>query len=300
MGVVPADAPAEMDTVASSAPGRDRPAAGCATPAVAAVVGAALAGAAGTSAVALLVAVAVLQGLAGWSWLAVADVPGRAGGAVVTALAATAADVCASVWPHGRLGTLVAVVGLTVPVLFVHQLSRGAARMRVVASLGGIAVAVVSVVGAAALLQVRHEFPADGASAAVALIAAAAAALLVCSVAGRVAPALSAQRFDLSPALGMALTLVAAAAGALAAGLVLAGSSAFSGARGAVLGAVTGLLVGLLALAAGCASGPTADAPVRDDSHQRRTARLRPLLEVSLPIAIMAPVGLLLCLALAA
>ena len=42
--------------------------------------------------------------------------------------------------PHGRFGALLAVAGLAVPLMFVHQLSRGAARVRVVESLSGIAV----------------------------------------------------------------------------------------------------------------------------------------------------------------
>ena len=46
---------------------------------------------------------------------------------MIAGLAAAASDVAVSVWPHGRLGTLLPVFGLAVPAMFVHQLARGAA-----------------------------------------------------------------------------------------------------------------------------------------------------------------------------
>ena len=63
-----------------------------------------------------------------------------------------------SVWPHGRLGTLLPCSALAVPAMFVHQLARGAARVQVVASLSAIALLVLGEVALPALLQLRHEF----------------------------------------------------------------------------------------------------------------------------------------------
>lgn len=93
--------------------------------AVAVVAGAGLAFAARSGALGLLIGVAVVQGVFALAWVIGADVPGRRGALLIAAVAGGGADVVASVWPHGRLGVLVAVLGLALPVLFVHQLARG-------------------------------------------------------------------------------------------------------------------------------------------------------------------------------
>src|SRR5205823_4076664 len=67
-------------------------------------------------------------------------------------------DVSVSVWPHGRLGVLIGVIGLAIPAMFIHQLTRGAARVRLVASLSAIGVLLLAEVSLAALPQLRHEF----------------------------------------------------------------------------------------------------------------------------------------------
>ena len=98
---------------------------------VAALVGVALAWPARTGALGLLVAIAAAQALFAFAFVLGLRMPGRIGAIVIAALTSAAADVAVSVWPHARLGTLLAVFGLAMPVLFVHQLFRGTARVRV-------------------------------------------------------------------------------------------------------------------------------------------------------------------------
>ncbi len=102
-------------------------------------------------------------------------------------------------WPHGRLGTLLAVLGLALPVMFVHQLARGAARVQVVSSLSAVAVLVLAEVSLPALLQLRHEFGAGalGGRVVATAVAAVAGALVVGCLVDLVMPA---PRFD--PAVG--------------------------------------------------------------------------------------------------
>ncbi len=126
--------------------------------AAAVVAGLGLAVTARTSALALLVAVAVVQAAFALAWVFGTQLPGRRGALLIAAAAAGGADAVVSVWPHGRLGALVAVLGLALPVLFVHQLARGAARVQIVASLAAIAALVIVEVSLPALLQLRHEF----------------------------------------------------------------------------------------------------------------------------------------------
>ena len=126
--------------------------------AVALVVGGGLVLAARVGAVALLAAVAVAQALFAAVWVFGTVMPGRRGALIIAVLAGAGADVTISVWPHGRLGTLLPVLAVAVPVLFVHQLMRGAVRVHVVSSLSATALLVLAEVSLAALPQLRHEF----------------------------------------------------------------------------------------------------------------------------------------------
>src|SRR5690242_12782368 len=98
--------------------------------AVAIVVGAALGVTARLSALDLLIGLAAVQAATAFAVVYGFGLPGRKGTVVLAALAAAGADVVVSVWPHSRLGTLLPVLGLAVPLLIVHQLVRGAARLR--------------------------------------------------------------------------------------------------------------------------------------------------------------------------
>lgn len=258
---------------------------------VAVVVGGGLAAAGRVSALALLIAVAVAQGLLAFAWTFGTAIPGRWGGLIVGALAASGADVTASVWPHGRLGTMVAVLGLAVPVMFVHQLTRGAARVQVVSSLAAVAALVVAEVALSALLQLRHEFGGSVSAGHVteAMILAAAGGLVIGYFVDFVVPT---PRFDPDVPRGLLGVVAAAALGAAAGYLVLETNHDFAHGRGAFAGAAVGALVGLLAVAATFVLHTT---PQPGSALGRR---LRPAVGALMPLAVVAPAAFLLCLAI--
>jgi hypothetical protein len=261
---------------------------------LAAVVGVGLAVTARTGALALLIAVAVTQALLAAGWVFCTRMPGRKGALVLAALAAAGADVSVSVWPHGKLGTLLAVLGLAVPLLFVHQLMRGAARNRIVQSLSGIALLVLAEVALTALPQLRHEFGSQTGGRVVAgVVAAAAGALVVGYLVDLIAPL---PRFDPDVPRGL-LGVVASAGLGGSLGYLLLQSGRFddfAGGRGAFIGASLGALVGLLAVGVAFAER---ELPLRADGAGQRW---RPFVGVLVPISVLAPVAFLLCLAIRA
>ena len=239
----------------------------------------------------LLVAVAVVQAVLAPAWMLGTSMPGRWGGVVLAGLTAAGADVAVSVRPEGRLGVLLPVLGLALSAMFVHQLIRGAARVQVVSSLSGIAVLLVAQVGAAALVQVRHEFAAGAGSAAggrvaAAVAAAVAAGVLVSLLVDSVAPV---PRLDPQVPRGMLALVAAIAAGAGAAVLLLGRHAAIDGARAAVLGAGLGALAGLLAVRVGFVLHGTA-------ASSRGGAGWRAAVAGLLPLTVLLPVGFLLAL----
>jgi hypothetical protein len=259
--------------------------------AVAVVVGVALAWTARIGATPLLVAVAVVQALLALAWVFGTRMPGRIGGLVIAAMASAAADVCVSVWPHGRLGPLLAVLGLAVPVMFVHQLTRGAARVQVVSSMSAVAVLVTSEVALASALQLRHEFggAALGGKVAAAALAALAGAIVVGCLVDLVLPA---PRFDPEVPRGLLGLIAATGLGACLGYLMLRRQADFLGGRAAFVGAALGALAGLVAVAAAFVLHSTTPA------GGGVASRLRPVLGAVLPIAVLAPVAFLLCLAI--
>lgn len=282
----------QVDTVAGSERTSSAADLGLLTAAATALVlGVALVSAALHSALALLVVIAVVQAVLAVSWVYGTAMPGRIGALVIAALTSGAADTTASIWPQGRLGTLLAVLGLAVPVMFVHQLARGAARVQLVSSLSAIALLVLCEVSLAALLQVRHEFGTDlGGRVATAVVGAAAAALLVGAL---VDSTFVGPRFDPAVARGMLGLLGAIGIGAAVAYLALRDDSAFAEGRGAFLGAAVGALAGLLAVATAFVQHTTTPAagPARF---------LPPVFAVVIPLCILSPAGFLLCLAIRA
>jgi hypothetical protein len=259
---------------------------------LAAVVGVGLAVAARTNALALLIAVAVTQALLAAGWVFCSRMPGRKGALVLAALAAAGADVSVSIWPHGKLGTLLAVLGLAVPLLFIHQLMRGAARSRIVQSLSGIALLVLAEVALAALLQLRHEFGGQtGGQVVAGVVAAAAGALVVGYLVDLIAPL---PRFDPDVPRGLLGVVASAGLGGSLGYLLLQSDrlGTFASGRGAFIGASLGALVGLLAVAVAFAER---ELPVRADGAGQRW---RPFVGVLVPISVLAPVAFLLCLAI--
>ena len=259
--------------------------------AVAVVVGLGVGLCARSSAVALLAAIGAVQALLAFAWVYGFDVPGRRGALVIAAMSSAAADTVASVWPHGRLGALLAVVGLAMPVLFVHQLSRGAVRLRVLASLGAAAMLVLAEVGLAALLQLRHEFVLahSGGDVVFGVLLAGAGGLVVGLLIDMI---VSTPRFDPEVPRGLLGLLGSTGLGGSVGYLTLRHSSEFTGGRGAYAGAALGALVGLFAVAVAFAEH---EVPLAEGGFARR---VRPVLGIVVPLAFLSPVAFLLCLAI--
>ncbi|MEP7178629.1 MAG: hypothetical protein ABI775_06035 [Pseudonocardiales bacterium] len=255
------------------------------------LAGGLLVGAARTSAVALLVAVAVVQAVLAVAWVLGTSLPGRKGALVIAALAAAGADVTVSLFPAGRLGTLLVVFALAVPVMFVHQLMRGAARTRMVDSLGAIALIVVAVAALPALLQLRHEFtgPTLGGRVVAGVVAAAAGALVVGHLVDLM---LAAPRFDPSVARGLLAVVASTGLGGSIGHLMLRSDAEFLGGRGAFTGAALGALVAFFAVGVAFIERSS---PV---PLARWARRLRPVLSSLLPLSLLAPVAFVLCLAI--
>lgn len=252
------------------------------------VVGTLLAVAARTGALELLVAVAAGQALLAYGYVFGLAVPGWFGALAIAGMAGAAADALVWLWPHGRLGALLAVFGLAVPVLFVHQLWRGAARFRIGESLGAIAVLVLAEVGLAALVQIRHEFDAD---VALAVIVIATGALVVGHLVDLV---VAAPRFDRDVPRGLLAALGSAVAGAVVGQLTLADGATFGDGRGPFAGACIGALAALFSVGIAFLAYSV---PLAEAGFARR---VRPLLGVLLPLCLVAPVAFLVCSAIRA
>jgi hypothetical protein len=263
------------------------------TTVVALVVGAGLVIAARAGATPLLVGLAIVQALLAVAWVFGTVMPGRIGGLVIATFAASASDVVISVWPHSRLGPLLAVLGLAVPVMFIHQLSRGAIRVQVVSSLSAVALLVFAEVALPALLQLRHEFATSdlGGRVVATAIAALTGALVI---GGLVDMLLPAPRFDPAVPRGLLGLIASTGLGGSVGYLMLKNRAEFIDGRAAFVGAALGALAGLLAVATAFVLHTT---PEPSASFARR---LRPVLAAVFPVAVLAPVAFLLCLAIRA
>lgn len=254
------------------------------------VVGAGLVAAARASAVALLVAVAAVQALFALSWVFGTSMPGRRGAVIIAVAASGAADAVTSVWPDGRLGPLLPVLGLAVPAMFVHQLLRGAARVQVVSSLAAVAMLVLCEVSLAALLQLRHEFGTEvGGKVASAVAAVLGGALVIGCLVDLLLPA---PRFDAAVPRGLLGLVAATGLGGSLGYLLLKDVGQFGAGRGGFTGAALGALTGLLAIAAAFVLHTT---PEPFSAFGRR---MRPAIGALLPVAVVAPAAFLLCLAI--
>ncbi len=259
--------------------------------AVAVVAGGGLVLAARVGATPLLVMVAVVQAALTLTYVLGTSLPGRWGAVVLAAAAAAVADVSVSVWPHGRLGVLIATFGLAIPAMFVHQLTRGAARVRLVASMSAIAVLLFAVIALAALPQLRHEF--GGADHAGRVVAAALATVSAALVAGYLADlVLPVPRIDPQVARGVVALIVALGAGTLTGYLLLRAEPGFGDGRSVFVAVVLAAVATLISVAAGFAF---ADAP-RPRTALGRAAR--PMAAALLPFAVLAPVVFLMCVAI--
>jgi hypothetical protein len=251
----------------------------------AAVLGAGLAYAVDRSWLAALIGVAAVQAVLIVTWLISSDIPGKLGAAVLGVGAAVAADAVVTQWPHGELGTLVAVLGLSVPALFVHQLLRPSPRTQVVDSLSRTALLLVAVTALAGLLQLRHQ--PNGTVMATAAVLGICAALAV----GHLVDWLwSPLRFDPAISRGLPAVIAALIAGGAVTFVQLHNSFEFAGQRAALLGTAIAAVAALFAVGVAFIEHGWAPQP------SRPLRWLRDLAGPPLCLALTAPVAYLLCL----
>jgi hypothetical protein len=264
------------------------------------VVTAVLGATASASATALLIGVAVVQAAMIFGWVLGSGMPGRIGAILAAAAASGGADGAVAAWPTSALSPLLATLGLALPVLFVHQLTRGVVRARVVESLSASAALVVSVVALTGFVQLRHEF--EGRSMALAAILTVGIALAVGQLTDLV---WSRPRLDPAVPRGLVGLVIATIAGAAIGGWLLRDSTVFSRERGVLLSAGVALLAALVSVgtsfvAHGLTVASAVDAAVDDRSefavvHPSRPLR-RPLPLAIIPFALAAPAAYVLFL----
>jgi hypothetical protein len=254
---------------------------------VAVVVTAGLVVATGWDRPGILVMVAVLQALLVPAWVHGTALPGRIGATVLGLGAAAAADVALLVRDRVSLMVLVGVLGLALPAMLAHQLTRGVVRVRVTESLAGIAVLLTAVVALSSLIALARAV--DGPRLVAALVVGAGAGLAVARVVDAVAPA---PRLAEDVAHGVLAVVAAGLTGAAGGALLAAGARQLDAAGGALLGAVVAVLAALVAVGVGYLAATS-------QSPRRGTLVAMAYLAVVLPLGLAAPVGYLVSLAVA-
>ncbi|HET6208831.1 MAG TPA: hypothetical protein VFD94_00535 [Jatrophihabitans sp.] len=253
----------------------------------------------------LLIAIALVQAVLIPCWVLGTGLPGRIGGLVLGVLAAAGADAATLHWHDSGYSPVLGVLGLAVPLMFVHQLTRGVVRTRVVESMAAIAVLVVGVVALSGLLVLRRQ--GNGETITVALVAAIAVGLVVDHLTDAVLPA---PRFDPAIDRGLPAVLAGVVAGGLVGLLLLRQDIDFAGGRGPFLGAAVAAVGCLLSIGATFAESRDQPAAQSDDPDLPTAAtalprevpaglaRLRPAAAVALTIALTAPAAYVLTNAL--
>jgi hypothetical protein len=290
----------ELDTVTPQASGQ-LPAAGLnhlQLAALSAVLAGVLAGGAWLGTVGLIVAVALLQAVLIPSWILGNGVPGRIGGLILGTLAGAGADAATVHWHDSGYSPVLGVLGVAIPLLFLHQLSRGVVRTRVVESLAGITVLLVGVVALAGLIVLRYQ--ADGRTITLAVIGALGIGLVVAHLADAALPS---PRFDPSMDRGLPAVLLGVIAGGAVGYLSLRNLIDFASGRGIFVGAAVAAVGCLLSVAASFADPAAvrvrAAAPAAPpEPAADRLARLRPAGAVALTLALTVPAAYVLTNAL--
>lgn len=234
--------------------------------------------------VALLVAVGAVQLALILSWLFGASVPGRVGGLVLAVLAAAGADTAVAYWSDSGYSPVLGVLGLAVPLMFVHQLTRGVVRTRVVESLADITVLLVAVVALAGLVVLRHQ--ANGDILAPAVLGVITAGLVAAHFTDAVFPA---PRFDPEVDRGLPAVVVGVLAGAAIGVLSLHRVIDLAGGRGAFVGASVAAVACLLSIGAAFSGVHASLAPAGTAGPAGREARLRPVAAALMTVALSTP-----------
>lgn len=243
--------------------------------------------------VALLAAVGVVQLLLILSWLFGTSVPGRRGGLVLAVLAAGGADAAIMRWPDSGYSPVLGVLGMAVPLLFAHQLSRGVVRTRVLESLADITVLLIAVVALAGLLVLRRQSNGDILTPAV--LGAITAGLVAAHFTDAVLPA---PRFDPQVDRGLPAVVVGVLAGALVGMLSLHRVMDLAGGRGAFVGASIAAVACLLSIGAAFSGVRTSLAPAGTAGPAGPAVRLRPVAAVLMTVALSTPAAYVLVNAL--
>jgi hypothetical protein len=217
------------------------------------------------------------------AWVLGTARPGRIGGMILGLAAAGAADAALLVRDRTSPAVLLGVLGVAVPALIAHQLTRGVVRVRVTESLAGVAVLVAAEVALATLLALDRAESGNRLTGTVVLAAGAGLA------AARLTDAVAAvPRIADGVPYGLLAVVSAAVAGA-AAGTLTAG-----GPLGTAAGAGVGALVAAVAALVSVGVGFVAVA-----LPEPRHALALAYLSVVLPLALVAPVGYLTALSVA-
>ncbi|HEV7657963.1 MAG TPA: hypothetical protein VGP36_24955 [Mycobacteriales bacterium] len=217
------------------------------------------------------------------AWVLGARRPGRIGGMVLGVAAAGAADAALLIRDRTSPAVLLGVLGLAVPVLLAHQLTRGVVRVRVTESLAGVAVLVAAEVGLSTLVALDRADLGNRLTGVVVL--AAGAALAVARLTDAVAPV---PRIADGLPYGLLAVVLAAVAGA-AVGVVTA-TGPLSTTEGAGVGALVGAVAALVSVGTGF---------VAVMLPEPRRALALAAVSVLVPLALVAPVGYLTVLSVA-
>jgi hypothetical protein len=234
--------------------------------------------------VALLVAIGLTQLLLIVSWLFGTSVPGRKGGLVLAVLAAAAADAAILYWPDSGYSPVLGVLGLAVPLLFLHQLARGVVRTRVVESLADITVLLVALIALVGLIVLRRQGNGDILTPAV--LGAITAGLVASHFTDAVFPA---PRFDPAVDRGLPAVVVGVLVGAAVGLLSLHRVIDFAGGRAAFVGAAIAAVACLLSIAASFSGVHSSLAPAGTAGPVGRAVRLRPVAAVLMTLALSTP-----------
>jgi hypothetical protein len=240
--------------------------------------GAALAGRAG-----VVAGVALAQAGLVPAWVSALRRPGRIGSLLVGAGAAAAADAVLVVKDRTSPAALLGVLGLAVPALVVHQLTRGVVRVRVTESLAGVATVVAA--GVALATPVALARAVDGPRLVGAVALAAAAGLAAARLTDAAAPV---PRITAGLPHGLLALLAAALAGAAAAAATAGGPLPAAAAAG--VGALVAAVAALAAVGTGFALAAVPDRP---------PVLAAAYLSAVLPFALALPVGYLAVLSVA-
>lgn len=255
-----------------------------------ALAGGLLAGGSYLGDVGLLVAIAIIQLLLVFGWVLGTGLPGRIGAIGLGVLASGGADAATMHWHDSGYSPVLGVLGVAIPLMFIHQLTRGVVRTRVVESLADITVLLISVVALAGLIVLRHQGNGDVVTPAI--VAAIAAGLVASHFTDAVLPV---PRFDPSVDRGLPAVAAGIVVGGAVGLLALRRIIDYAGGRGAFVGAAVAAVACLLSIGATFSGAHSSLAGAGGSA----AARLRPMAAVLMTIALTTPAAYVLTHALA-